>query len=673
MSEYDCKCKSHTGGSMHVLGEERFLPIEEKADFFKVYLTNVAQFCSHDKSNDLDVFTNLREIFEKYWNADLMPEESRLTCLKQAILIFIKFNDFENYEKYFGIWLSLSMNDEENGKLRSTDFLNDIHDIAYGLSEQNQTQLMLENKILHTIFDKLKEKQTDVKESIEILKIIGFIWTRIKMPQKALKLFRRALKLVKGSNIARSFSIESEIMFYISLLHDKLENFEMAGKVRTKILERGFINDEDKYIACRCNFMLWCEHLNNQKNDLALLNFCIFCSEIQENPHLNHHLDLMKFMSLFGHKHIVDELTKADESIQKLIQIFNENGVSVSEFTSTWSKAALNDEYSYQVRYWFITASIYLHMKLYNGIGNTMQHYNIWLNLLNTRMKVLKEMKRTDYLIRDLQQGYQHLNGFRKLDTWKSFVFKQEFTELIQRIINLYDGNFMYEELYTFMTELQCSDFYNEIKTDMILFHLARLSAQMQDFSKAFGFLKQQMETEMLAKFLSEMYLYFDGANAKKAFQNMEKSLKHGGHRETQAFKLEFIALCYLKEGDSDRALTYLKRCIKDEPYFKYASIWIATIAMTKKNYRLTLETFNNLFEPRLDFLRIGISLQRIRNVCDNFGISSKLGLTEKSNLFLDLMSKKSNWNLLSYSSQKDVKTSWRHFKNSLLRKMTYS
>ena len=158
----------------------------------------------------------------------------------------------------------------------------------------------------------------------------------------------------------------------------------------------------------------------------------------------------------------------------------------------------------------------------------------------------------------------------------------------------------------------------------------------------------------------------------------MEKSSKLVG--EIQSLKLELIAFCLLKEGDNDRALTYLKKSTKinSNPYFTYASIMIATIAMTKKNYRLTLETFNNLFEPRLDFLRIGISLQRIRNVCDNFGISSKLGLTEKSNLFLDLMSKKSNWNLLSYSSQKDVKTSWRHFKNSLLiiehfRKMTNS
>ena len=138
MSEYDfCECKSHTGGAnMHVLGEERFLPIEEKADFFKVYLTNVAQFCSHDKSNDLDVFTNLREIFEKFWNAEFIPEDSRLTCLKQAILLFIKFNDFENYEKYFDIWLYLSMKDEENGELRSTDFLSHVDDIAYGLSEK---------------------------------------------------------------------------------------------------------------------------------------------------------------------------------------------------------------------------------------------------------------------------------------------------------------------------------------------------------------------------------------------------------------------------------------------------------------------------------------------------------------------------------------------------------
>ena len=286
---------------MCVLGEDHFLPIEEKADFFKVYLTNVAQFCSYDKSNDLDVFTNLREIFEKYWNADLMPEESRLTCLKQAILIFIKFNDFENYEKYFGIWLSLSMNDEENGKLRSTDFLNDVDAIAYGLSEKNQTQLMLDNKIVPIIFDKLKEK-TDVRESIEILQIIGFIWTRIKMPQKALKLFRRALKLVQDSSIARSFSIESEIMFYISLLHDKLENFEMADKVRGKIVGRGFINDQDKYIACRCIVIKGCYYLNNQNNEWALFNFCIFCSEIQENPQLKHQLDLKKFTSLFSHK-----------------------------------------------------------------------------------------------------------------------------------------------------------------------------------------------------------------------------------------------------------------------------------------------------------------------------------------------------------------------------------
>ena len=210
---------------MHVLGEERFLPIEEKVHHFEVYMTNVAQVCSYDKPNDLDIFTNLREIFEKYWHADLIPEESKLTCLKQAILLFIKFNDFENYEKYFDIWLSLSMKDEDNGKLRSTDFLNDVDEFAYGLSEKNQTQLMLDNKIVPTIFDKLKEKQTDVREAIEILQIIGFIWTRLKMPQKALKLFRRALKLVQGSSIARSFSIETEIMFYISLLHDKLEKF----------------------------------------------------------------------------------------------------------------------------------------------------------------------------------------------------------------------------------------------------------------------------------------------------------------------------------------------------------------------------------------------------------------------------------------------------------------
>ena len=110
----------------------------------------------------------------------------------------------------------------------------------------------------------------------------------------------------------------------------------------------------------------------------------------------------------------------------------------------------------------------------------------------------------------------------------------------------------------------------------------------------------------------------------------------------------------------------------------KYASIWIATIAMTKKNYRLTLETFNNIFEPRLDFLKISINLRQFRNFLDNLGVSSKLGLTEKSISFLNLMSKKNNWNLLSYSNQKDVKRSWRHFKNSLLiiehfRKMTNS
>ena len=105
---------------MHVLGEEHFLPIEERADFFKDYLTNVAQFCSNDEPNSLDIFTNLREIFEKFWNADLIPEEIKLICLKQAILLFINFNDFENYEKYFDIWLSLSMRDEESGKLKGS-------------------------------------------------------------------------------------------------------------------------------------------------------------------------------------------------------------------------------------------------------------------------------------------------------------------------------------------------------------------------------------------------------------------------------------------------------------------------------------------------------------------------------------------------------------------------
>ena len=55
------------------------------------------------------------------------------------------------------------------------------------------------------------------------------------MPQKALKLFRRALKIVQGSSIARSFSIETEIMFYISLMHDKMKPREReAANVSNK-------------------------------------------------------------------------------------------------------------------------------------------------------------------------------------------------------------------------------------------------------------------------------------------------------------------------------------------------------------------------------------------------------------------------------------------------------
>ena len=688
----NCMCVSHSDDlKVHVFGEDHFIPLEEKAKLFNNYLSELVSKCpSNDDPISTQFYKNTSEIFEKFWSDDLIPSEYRLDCLKSMVLFYAKFNDVDHHQKYLVSWFSLLNNDYKNGKIESFKVLDDIDDyIAYLIENQSKVSIDLTN--LEEMLAEVENKDKDI--FVYDLRRKAIIWIRVEEYKYALKISRRILKLLQNSTKSETYSFETEILFFIAHCHFKLGSpskvvHDLWSKI---ILERREITEKDKYYKLMTHFEMGMENttltengigLSLNETPLALHHFAMFhsyfCLRSKETVD-DKNVFVMIFSSwlcttnsIFGD--VMERMAQTKSMIDHISNELYKAGLPLQGIFEQYYRNARDRSKSLEMRYQSATAAIFVKSNLMeNNVSteNTMVEFN--LNLL--RAQIAKEMKMLDITIKDYFYLYEYLGKLvmENLEETHKDIVEGNLEEIVWCIINFYTIQNMCEEKHEFLSKLHESPFYGillktnpEFLTVFLKDHLEQGNnstvLELSNHIKTIPSIEEHWKQLFMGLYhfrLGEL------VKASKVLKRLRPMPNEDGEQGIAMFAMSSINF---SRGDFESSLDYLKKCkkgsSKDDPesslIYAKVIVRIGAIAMMKKSFRLILETFQEIMEPNPDFALI------LKSYC-RFEYGLFFCTENQPVIFLDLTSKKDNWNKLAYHSDKKIKKQFRTFKNTYL------
>ena len=683
----NCKCLSHSDDlKVHVFGEDHFIPLEEKAKLFRSYLSELVRQCpSNDDPISSQFYINTNELFENFWSARLIPCEYRLDCLKSMVLFYAKFNNLDQHQKYLVSWFSLLSDDYKNGKIESFKVLDNVDDYVAYLTE-NQLEISIDMTNLEKILVEVKN-ENEVK-LVHDMRMKALIWIRLEKYKVALKTSRRILKLLQNSTKSKSYSLETEILFFITHCHSKLGSpSKVVNGLRSKIvLERKQLTDQDKYYKLMTHFEMGMEHTNSTVNGLilteALYHFAMFhsyfCLRSKETVD-DKNVFVMIFSSwlcttnsIFGD--VMERMAQTKSMIDHISNELYKAGLPLQGIFEQYYRNARDRSKSLEMRYQSATAAIFVKSNLMeNNVSteNTMVEFN--LNLL--RAQIAKEMKMLDITIKDYFYLYEYLGKLvmENLEETHKDIVEGNLEEIVWCIINFYTIQNMCEEKHEFLSKLHESPFYGILlKTNPeFLTVLLKNHLEQGNHSTVIQLSNQIKTIPSIEEHWKQLFLglyYFRLGELVKASKVLKKLRPMPNEDGEQGIAMFAMSSINFFKGDFESSLDNLKKCkkgcSKDDPesclIFAEVIVRIGAIAMMKKSFRLILETFQEIMEPSPDFALI------LKSYC-RFEYGLFFCTENQPVIFLDLTSKKDNWNKLSYHSNKKIKNRWRMFKNTYL------
>ena len=685
MSELpECKCVSHTDDlQVHVLDKDHFEPLEEKAKLFNDYLSELVRKCpSNDDSISLQFYNNTKEMFEKFSTSNLIPQDFKLNCLREMSLFYLKFKDFDNHMKYQDLWITLLKKEHFNSTIGSQRFLEDIDDYIAFFTDEKMEASFDETK-LENILDEVKTN------NFNDLRLKAIIWIRLEKYKAALKICLEVLKNMPNLSMVGKYSAETEIRFFIAHCHSKLSSSEkLIYNLRSEILlERTELNEQDKYYKIMTHYEMgksFSEVHDDEDIHLledALLHFCVIRSyfESRTSDKETSIENLLQWIlcldirtpSIFGE--VLEHLEDAKAKIEEICDVLPIAGIEVYSVYRRFYENAMDQSELLPIRYHCATAAIFLKsnlLEITKDVKDTVHEYNLY----HVRAKIAKQRKMFLCEIEDYLYLYEYLSqlAMENLDDTHKKVVLQKLVETVSYIINIYRFQFMLDEKHEFLAKLKEQPLFLKEAGPEFLVTLMRDYLEQGNYAEVQNLSNRIRNVTSIDKHWKQLLMglcYFKLGEFSKASKILKKICPiEDGEQGMAVFTLSTI---YYTTKDFEKSLDCLKKCKKmfnkdyDQPdshhIFVKVTVCLGAISMMKKLFRLMLETFSEIWEPRPNYELL------LSSTSDRFGYGLFFCMDKRPLIFLDLTGKKNNWKNLSYHSNKQIKKQWRTFKNTYL------
>ena len=450
------------------------------------------------------------------------------------------------------------------------------------------------------------------------------------------------------------------------------------------------LTEQDKYYKLMTHFEMGMEHTKLTENGLslneALYHFALFhsyfCLRSNEAVDYKDHTILLlsswlcKTTSIFGD--IMERMDQTKSMIDQICDGLYKARIPLQDILDQYHRQAMNQNEILPIRYECATVAIFVKSNLMkNEVSAKHTLEECSLNLL--RAEIAKERKMLVVAFNDYFYLYGQLCQLILEDCAKSdkttaigYLY-----DTVIHIIKLYQEQFMLEERQHLFLELENYPFYEtflgmdgqEFLLELISNHLYQSNhTKVLELSYQ---LKRTTCVDCHCKQINLGLSYFKIGEYVKASKLLKKI--NATSINEQSVILLVQSKIQLSWGNIEESLDCLKKCKKmymneyststmrlNFQLYVKTIVFFGAMVMKMKAFRLVLEVFHELLEPSPNYESLLVSYERFSNglyFCTDVRLIS----------FLDLTSKKDNWNRLSYHSNKKIKKQWRMFKNTYL------